>query len=81
MPQIDESEEDCESYSNINVGLVSGGTNSSINPKKVYNGGTASGMGISSNSSNNNVSGINNVSNGGVNGSTNTNISSLGASS
>jgi len=62
VPRIDESEEDCESYANINVNLAG----SSQNPKKAYHGGSSSGMGISSSSVNNgngnSISGANNSS-------------------
>ena len=50
VPRIDESEEDCESYVNINVTLGS----QAQNPKKAYHGGSSSGMGISTNSGNGN---------------------------
>lgn len=77
MPRIDESEEDCESYSNINVNLASG----SQKPKKAYQGGgSSSGMGINSSSANAGMSTGGSVNgNGSVNSAANS--STLGGAS
>ena len=64
VPRIDESEEDCESYANINVNLAG----SAQNPKKAYHGGSSSGMGISSSSGN--ANGTNSINSGAANSST-----------
>jgi len=77
VPRIDESEEDCESYANINVNLA----NATQNPKKAYHGGgSSSGMGISSSSANAGVNAGSSIKgNGSGNGAANS--STLGGSS
>ena len=56
VPRIDESEEDCEGYANINVNLAV------PNPKKAYqaSGNSSSGMGMSSGTAPNGANGVNN---------------------